>query len=208
MTTPAHIETFVSILVGLALTDIAHSLHRLLRAHRQVKWDLLTPLAVLLVTASVVNTWWTLDLVFSHAVTFAAFLPNLASLILLFLLSSATLPDQVPAEGLDLKTYYLDNRAYFWGLFALWITALVVKEVLISASQGSSAAAILASVWRNLLFVPVFGLLMWTRWRWVHGVVLVFCLLVVVGSWISDSTSAGPSGDGPAARAAGAPVPK
>jgi hypothetical protein len=30
--TPSHIETFVSIVVGLALADIAHSLHRLLRA--------------------------------------------------------------------------------------------------------------------------------------------------------------------------------
>jgi hypothetical protein len=209
MTTPAHIETFISIVVGLALSDVAHSLHRMLRAGRRVRWDLLTPLAALLVTCSVVNTWWTLDLVFSHAVTFAAFLPNLGSLVLLFLLASATLPDQVPAEGLDLKAYYLENRTYFWGLFALWIAALVVNEALLSTAAGRSAGDILAATWRNLLFVPVFGLLMWTRRRWVHGIVLAFCLVVVVGSWAFDSAgSPRPAGEGPAARAAGAPIAK
>jgi hypothetical protein len=209
MTTPAHIETFISIVVGLALSDVAHSLHRMLRAGRRVRWDLLTPLAALLVTCSVVNTWWTLDLVFSHAVTFAAFLPNLGSLILLFLLASATLPDQVPAEGLDLKAYYLENRTYFWGLFALWIAALVVNEALLSIAAGQSAGQIIASTWRNLLFVPVFGILMWTRRRWVHGIVLAFCLVVVVGSWAFDSAgSPRATGEGPAARAAGAPIAK
>jgi hypothetical protein len=209
MTTPAHIETFISIVVGLALSDVAHSLHRMLRAGRRVRWDLLTPLAALLVTCSVVNTWWTLDLVFSHAVTFAAFLPNLGSLVLLFLLASATLPDQVPAEGLDLKAYYLENRTYFWGLFALWVVALVVNEALLSTAAGRSVGDILASTWRNLLFVPVFGLLMWTRRRWVHGIVLAFCLVVVVGSWAFDSAgSPRPAGEGPAARAAGAPIAK
>jgi hypothetical protein len=209
MTTPAHIETFISIVVGLALSDVAHSLHRMLRAGRRVRWDLLTPLAALLVTCSVVNTWWTLDLVFSHAVTFAAFLPNLGSLILLFLLASATLPDQVPAEGLDLKAYYLENRTYFWGLFALWIAALVVNEALLSAAAGRSFGDILSATWRNLLFVPVFGLLMWTRRRWVHGIVLAFCLVVVVGSWAFDSAgSPRPTGEGLAARAPGAPIAK
>jgi hypothetical protein len=209
MTTPAHIETFISIVVGLALSDVAHSLHRMLRAGRRVRWDLLTPLAALLVTCSVVNTWWTLDLVFSHAVTFAAFLPNLGSLVLLFLLASATLPDQVPAEGLDLKAYYLENRTYFWGLFALWVVALVVNEALLSTAAGRSVGDILAATWRNLLFVPVFGLLMWTRRRWVHGIVLAFCLVVVVGSWAFDSAgSPRPTGEGPAARAAGAPIAK
>jgi hypothetical protein len=192
VTTPSHIETFVSIVVGLALADIAHSLHRLLRAGRRVRWDLLTPLAAVLVTSSVVNTWWTLDKVFSHAVTFAAFLPNLGSLSLLFLLASATLPDEVPAEGLDLKTYYIENRTYFWGLFSLWILALVLNEAMISAAQGLSAARIFISAWPNLPFVALFGVLMWTRRRWAHGLALTVCLVVVVGSWAFNSAGTPP----------------
>ena len=208
MTTPEHVETFVSIVVGLALADMAHSLHRLLRAGRRVRWDLLTPLAALLVTASVVNTWWTTDLVFSKTVTFAAFLPNLGSLILLFLLASATLPDEVPESGLDLKTYYLANRTSFWGLFLLWIAALSLNEIVASAALGRSAGEIVPSVGGNLVFLPVFALLMWTKRRWIHGLALAFCLLVVVGSWAFDTSgNVRFGGEGPAARAAGAPAP-
>ena len=208
MQTPEHVETFVSIIVGLALADMAASLHRLLRARRRVRWDLLTPMAAVLVAASIVNTWWTTDLVFSHAVSFAAFLPNLVSLLLLFLLASATFPDEVPAEGIDLKAYYLENRGRFWGLFLLWIAALCLNELLMSLRLGRTPLEVLRSVTGNLLFLPVFGLLMWTRLRWVHGVALVFCLVVVVGSWAFDRSGAvRPVGEGPAARAAGAPAP-
>ena len=191
MATAEHVTTFVSILVGLALADIAHSLHRLLRAGRRVSWDPLAPLAAFFVTASVVNTWWTADRVYAHALTYATILPNLVSLILLFLVASAVFPDEVPTEGLDLKAYYLDNRRYFWGLFILWLLALVINEAMTSAAQGRTSEEILRAVGPNLPFVPLFGLLMWTRNRWVHGVVLVFCLLVIVGSWAFNNAGYG-----------------
>jgi hypothetical protein len=162
---------------------MAHSLHRLLRAGRRVRWDWLTPPAALFVVAAVVNTWWTTGQAFSQALTLAAFLPNLVSLILLFLLASAILPDEVPAEGLDLGAYYLSNRTYFWGLFSAWVAALVLNESLILARSGRSAIDIVGLEWANVAFMPLFGLLMWTRWRWVHGLVLAFCLVVIVGSW-------------------------
>ena len=191
MATAEHVTTFVSILVGLALADIAHSLHRLLRAGRRVSWDPLAPLAAFFVTASVVNTWWTADRVYAHALTYATILPNLVSLILLFLVASAVFPDEVPAEGVNLKAYYLDSRRYFWGLFILWVGALVINEALVSASLGLSALEILANTWGNLAFLPLFGLLMWTRNRWVHGAVLVFSILVIVGSWAFNNAGYG-----------------
>jgi hypothetical protein len=180
---PEHVAGFVGIVVGLALADVAHSLHRLLRARQRVKWNLLAPLAALLVTVSIVNAWWSMDPVFGHALTFAAFLPNLATLILLFLLASAALPDQVPDHGLDLGHYYMDNRGYFWGLFALWVVALVANEAVVARAAGRSALAILGDTWANLAFAALFILLMWTRSRWVHGAVLVFSLAILLASW-------------------------
>jgi hypothetical protein len=208
MVTPEHVANFVSIVVGLALADVAHSLHRLLRAGPRVRWDVLAPMAALLVTASVVNTWWTANLVFAKALTFAGFLPNLASLLTLFLLASATLPDEVPEAGLDLRAYYLGARTYFWGLFILWVCALVFNEALASALNGRTAGEILRAVAGNLAFLPVFALLMWSRRAWVHAVALAFCLVVVVGSWAFDNADARRAGERTAgARAAGAPLP-
>jgi hypothetical protein len=185
VTASEHVASFVAILVGLALAHVAHSLHRLLRARRRVRWNLLAPMAALLVTVSIVNAWWTTNLVFSHALTFAAFLPNLAALVLLFLLASAALPDQVPDHGLDLHVYYMDNRRYFWGLFALWLVALVANEAMISHAGGQSALAILRNTWANLVFAALFAGLMWTSRRWVHGAILIFSLVVLLGSWAS-----------------------
>jgi hypothetical protein len=43
----------------------------------------------------------------------------------------------------------------------------------------------------------------------VHGVVLVFCLVVIVGSWaFNNSEPAHPKSESPVARGAGAPIAK
>jgi hypothetical protein len=203
VTISEHVASFVAILVGLALADVAHSLHRLLRARRRVRWNLLVPLAALLVTVSIVNAWWTTNLVFNHTLTFATFLPNLASLVLLFLLASAALPDQVPDHGLDLHVYYMDNRRYFWGLFALWLAVLVTNEAVVWTAEGRSALAILGDTWPNLVFAALFLVLMWTSRRWVHGAILVFSLVILLGSWASRTpgpiTAPAPAVSAPAA---------
>jgi hypothetical protein len=50
-----YVAAFISIMVGLALADLATSFQRLLRAGKRVKWDLLTPASATLVTAFVIN---------------------------------------------------------------------------------------------------------------------------------------------------------
>jgi len=45
-------------------------------------------------------------------ITIGGFLPLLIGLILLFLLTAATLSDEVPAEGLDLRDFYAENRGF------------------------------------------------------------------------------------------------
>ena len=47
-----------SIILALALGDLARSLHRLLVAGERVKWDFLSPLAAMMVLLKIVNHWW------------------------------------------------------------------------------------------------------------------------------------------------------
>ncbi len=35
--------------------------------------------------------------------------------------AAAALPDEIPAEGLDLKAYYFANRGYYWTLSAIYL---------------------------------------------------------------------------------------
>src|ERR1044072_2671587 len=108
---------FASIIIGIAVADELVSLHRLLRHRRKVRWDWAAPVVALYVLLSQVQIWWSFGRE-AGALTIAAFLPMLLLLILLFLLASAVLPDEVPEEGIDLRTYYHDNGSYIWTLFA------------------------------------------------------------------------------------------
>jgi hypothetical protein len=58
MSIAEYVAGFVSIMIGLALADLATSLQRLLRGGAKVRWDLLTPATALLVIASVISVWW------------------------------------------------------------------------------------------------------------------------------------------------------
>jgi hypothetical protein len=73
------------------------------------------------VNASLVTLleFWTLWLRRNESLgsySFFLFLPFAMSLVFMYLSAAATLPDEVPAEGLDLRTFYFNNRAHYWGL--------------------------------------------------------------------------------------------
>ena len=51
---------FQCIILGLAVGDLARSLHRLLTAGARVKWDWLAPLAALMILVSAAALLWKL----------------------------------------------------------------------------------------------------------------------------------------------------
>lgn len=60
MSVAEYVAAFISILIGLALADLATSFQKLLRAGNRVRWNLLTPATAVLVTAFVINVWWSM----------------------------------------------------------------------------------------------------------------------------------------------------
>jgi len=116
---------FTAIILGLAVSDLAMSLHRLLGAGGRVKWDWLAPLAALVAFLKIVTQWWSWHAAeqLAGAVTFEIFLMLLAAAVLLFLLAAAALPDEAPAgERIDLAAHYAAVRRRYWGLFlAQWL---------------------------------------------------------------------------------------
>lgn len=106
-----YVTVFISIIVGLAVADVLISFHRLLRIDARVRWYWLVPFLALYLVLVIVNFWWGSFHWFAHVSTLSMgeFLPTLVAAIALFLLTAAVLPDEVPKEGLDLKTWYLRN---------------------------------------------------------------------------------------------------
>lgn len=188
MTVSDYLATFLSIIVGLALADLASSLHRLLRAGPRVIWDWLTPLAAINVAFAIQSVWWATfnGLVHIESMTFAGFVPRVVSTLLLFLLASAALPDEVPREGINLRSYYDGQRRYFWALYALWVGSILARRVGEAVLTGHIPANFNWPVGGNVAVIPLMIGLMFIRSRVVHGFALVGLLAVTLITSFDD----------------------
>ena len=124
----AYLAAFVTIILALALTDMIHSLHRLLMSRRRVKWDLLTPLMAVVIFLAIVSGFFSLweDAQFEN-LTFYGLLQFMVMPILIALAAFAVLPDEVPVEGLDLRQFYMERRGYLALLLSLLMACDVVR---------------------------------------------------------------------------------
>jgi multisubunit Na+/H+ antiporter MnhC subunit len=179
-----YLFALVSILIGLAVADLSSSLHRLLRARQRVKWDWLALASALLVMMLILEFWWIFyGLGTSSAWThYGAFLVLAATLVCMFLLASAALPDEVPAEGTDLRQYYQENGGYFWSLFSLFVLLMIAVE-LVAAGDPLPDAGVL---WRTVLNLTLAAFLLslaTVRNRRYHTVVVLVLLVMLTVQW-------------------------
>ena len=181
-----YVSVMASIIIGLALVDVLVSLNRLIRAGRQVRWDWAAPLASLLVVLTLIQIWWGLYQPTDRGMTIGQFLPLFVELVILFLLGAAALPDEVPADGIDLKTYYDRNGPYFWSLFTAalgWLLVIGAVQVIVN---GNSVMDLLEGRLVDFLILGVFASLIFIRRRWWHAVAFVILALGPIG-WLSRS---------------------
>jgi hypothetical protein len=189
MTASEYVAAFASIILALAVTDLATSMHRLLRARKRVRWDWL-PLAIaLLILLGTVQFWWVFFDIWrsSSRLALGAFLPDFLTLLLLFFVASAALPDEVPEAGLDLKGYYAENRGYFWTLFLLLAVSATASSILHRLTPASSPGEFVRLVLEsgNLTLVALSAILLATGRRWVHGALILFMLAALVWQWVA-----------------------
>lgn len=111
---------FAAVILGLAISDLAVSTHRLLNAAPRVRWDAAPLLAAVLAFERIVTQWWTWygAKALAAGLTFAMFVGVLVSAALLFLMAAAALPDELNAGTIDLRAFFNLVRRRFWLLFA------------------------------------------------------------------------------------------
>ena len=187
MNTFEYITVLVAIVIGLAIADIATSLHRLFRAWRRVKWDWISPLAALLVLLELFNLWWRWH-GFSGT-TLGQVIPYFAIILLLFLAASASLPDEVPAEGLDLAEYFDETRPYFWSTYAAFVISWIGLRTALDIDQGLTISQIFALRWFDYLGMPIYVALIFVKRRLWSGLALLVTLLYLAWGWWGLSLS-------------------
>ena len=190
-----YLAAFVTILLAIAIGDLANSVHRLLRARGRVIWDPLPLVAafwVLLVLLTMFFAIWGWTSLTS--LTFYGLLWKTAPLFLYFLAASAILPDEVPEGGLDLRQFYLSERRYFLTVLILGFAIDNVGGAIevwpyLSANSGFA----LQVLGLSLATLASLGAMLWREERWIHWValaVLFGCAHVGFSTWVVRGASA------------------
>jgi hypothetical protein len=170
-----------TVLIGLAIADVATSLHRLIRHHYAVRWDPLALLASLFSLLLSIGMWFDLWGI-RHATSvryFFLYLVLVAAFFILFLIAASSLPDEVTGT-VDLREFYERNRRYFWRLvlaFEVLYVALglhFISGLLAGLSTGERL--VIAVQWSVPLIVP--ALLLYVRARGIHyaGLLILFAV--------------------------------
>ena len=152
-----------AVMFGLALTDIAASVHKLVRHGRGVRWDGRVIASVLLVIVITVRLWFSLWSVrnVGSILVFPFYLTMFVELMILFLLAASCLPDEpVP----DLAAFYDGNCRVFWTIFAIYQLIYGLHWVWFVGAGGAPLR-----IWAAV-FVPLglYATLVFVRARWLH----------------------------------------
>jgi len=163
---------FAAVVLGLAISDLAISLHRLLNAAERVRWGLLSPLAAIVAFLKIITQWWTWYSAkpLASALSFEMFIGVMIGAVLLFLMAAAALPETSEGETVvDLPSYYMRVRRRFWLLFAShWVVATGVS-IWVQVQIEGARLNLLSPVF---LIVPAAFLLAYFKAYWLHALCL------------------------------------
>jgi len=164
-----------SVILGLAVSDIAVSLNRLLEAGPRVKWDWLAPLAAALAFLKITTQWWSwyFGVSSAKAMTFENYVAVLVSAVLLFLMAAASLPDRLEESPFGLRAYYTRVSRRYWLLFAS--QTFVSNATALWINFGISGQ--IPSLPPLLLIVPAAAVVLaFVRYRLLHALGLLLLI--------------------------------
>jgi hypothetical protein len=186
MTRFEYVAIFYGIVVALAVETVVVCLHRLLAAGKRVRWHWMAPATAINASLLTLGEFWVLwgdrDQWTGHY-SFFQFLPFAISLLFMFLTAAATLPDRIPADGIDLKAFYFENRRHYWGLVAAFFLFNTALNLVTLIRFGPTAAwrEDLPRLFGDLVGVAIAAPLIVFRSYWVHlvGIVAALATLLV-----------------------------
>ncbi len=180
-----------AVILGLALTDLAMSLHRLLAADQRVRWDWLAPLAAVVAFLKIVTQWWSWFGVSNVAkrLTFEMYVAELVGAVLLFLMAAAALPDEADDPVIDLRQHYARCSRRYWLLFAGQWTLITAVGLWAQVQIGHAHLSLLSPIFA---IVPVAVSLAFIKSRWFHGLCLVALIVIYMAQFFGHGL--GPAG--------------
>ncbi len=125
----SYLSVLLSIIIGLAITQVLQGYRGLLLARARVRLYAPTLIwsALLLVIAT--QSWWASFGLAGHTEwTFAGFTLLLLQTVLLYMMSALVLPDIPVDSAIDLRAHYYRERRPFYALLVAMLATSVAKD--------------------------------------------------------------------------------
>jgi hypothetical protein len=169
-----------AVVVGIGVTDIAQSLHRLLIARTNIVWSALPLLAAAYIALVLSTVWFQLWLMrnLADALGFWSLTGLLAQALLVYLAAAAVLPDRPGRDG-DIAAYYWRQRANIWLPMTLFSAVTIGFSLYLNWLLPYHSIAAWEWVWR-LAPLPVYGAMALSNNALLHwgGLTTLTALLV------------------------------
>ncbi|WP_114228834.1 MULTISPECIES: hypothetical protein [Sphingomonas] len=160
-----------SVILGLALTEIASSIAKLLRAGRQVRWApepvLQTILIIMILVYVWADQWWYHD---RASFTVGQALFQVAKLMALYVAAASVLGEREGKMSVDLKEHYYALRGVTYGSLCISLSLFEAYAVVFAvAPRPFGFERFLAAAWLPLAYLIAAVV----RWRAYHLLLLV-----------------------------------
>ena len=86
-------------------------------------------------------------------------------------------------EGLDLRTFYDENRPLFWSLYAAYVLLVSIARILRAVGAGASFGGVFGPLLPNLVLLSLFVALAGVRNRVFHGIAVAALLALLLAEW-------------------------
>ena len=175
----------ISIVVGVAMADLAISFQKLVRHRQTIKWDARAPLAAAFGFVVLFSMWFEIWSVHARPdiLTYPMLLSLIVEFLLLFLTATMILPDD-PQPDLDLGAYYETNVRAIWGLFLLFQASYLAHWYYFVVMGGNAPLAVLVPALLKVLAAPAAALLLLLTPR--HKALHLVVLALLTGHWLID----------------------
>ena len=162
----SYLSVLISIILGLAVTQVLQGFRGLMLARAQVRayWPALVWAALVLVICA--QVWWAMFSLSARPAdrwTFLDFGLVLLQTVPLYLLAGLALPDVDPQRGADLREHYFAHHRWFFAMLALLILVSLIKVRVLTDAWPRQADTIF-----QLVFMAGALICAWTRREWYH----------------------------------------
>lgn len=172
----SYLSVILSIILGLAVTQILQGFRGVLQSRARIRlyWPTMTWAGLLLLIY--VQSWWAMFGMRHHQNwNFAGFGVVILHIVLLYMLAGVILPDFPPNEPVDLRAYYYAHHRWFFGIAVLTVLASLAKDLVLGHEFPDRI-----NVTFHLIFLVLAVIATITRREWYHKIAAVLMVVLFV----------------------------